>query len=110
MASQDTPSTIAVTHVQGPTSQRSQRGTPPPGRHTTPTRGASSRNQGAKVTYNEEDGYGSLDSEEAEDEEAERRMADAKAAASIVPAFLTSFEGLDDEVERVLGHRQAASA
>lgn len=87
-----------------PYNQHSLRGTPPPPRHTTPTR-ATARNVGNRVKYNEDDGYGSMDSEEAEDEEAERRLADQKAAASVVPAFLTTFDGLDDEVERVLGHR-----
>lgn len=67
----------------------------------------SARNQGQpRVKYNEDAGYASaMDSEDAEDEEVEKRLADAKAAAAVVPAFLTSFEGLDDEVERVLGHR-----
>jgi len=40
-----------------------------------------------------------------EDSEAERREKVAK-QKDMVPAFMTSHEGMDDEVERVLGHRQ----
>ncbi|KAK9788572.1 hypothetical protein WJX73_002856 [Symbiochloris irregularis] len=88
-------------------SQRSTRGTPPAS--AAPKRNVSARNQGQpRVKYDEDAGYAeAMDSEDAEDEEVEKRLADAKAAAAVVPAFLTSFEGLDDEVERVLGHRDA---
>lgn len=41
-----------------------------------------------------------------EDSEAERRERAAK-AKELVPAFMLSHEGLDDEVERILGHRWA---
>ena len=45
------------------------------------------------------------DSGEAEDREFERQAAEQKAAQAAVPALLPSLEGLDDEVERILGHR-----
>ena len=50
----------------------------------------------------EEEAYG--DASDFEDSEAERREKAAKAKEQ-VPAFMTSHEGLDDEVERILGHR-----
>lgn len=88
--------------VQASSSQQlhEQRRTPPAA-----TRNSAAREK-PRVTYMEDDGYGSMDSEDKEDEEAEKRAADAKAAAAVVPAFLESFEGLDDEVERVLGYRR----
>ena len=45
------------------------------------------------------------DSEAEEDKQHERAAAEQKAAQAAVPAFLTSLEGLDDEVERILAHR-----
>jgi hypothetical protein len=54
------------------------------------------------VSYTEEDAYG--DQSDFEDSEAERRAAAAK-AKDLIPAFMSSHEGLDDEVERILGHR-----
>lgn len=53
-------------------------------------------------SYTEEDAYG--DHSDFEDSEAERRAAVAK-AKDLIPAFMNSHEGLDDEVERILGHR-----
>ena len=55
-------------------------------------------------SYTEEDAYG--DQSDFEDSEAERRAAAAK-AKDLIPAFMNSHEGLDDEVERILGHRCA---
>ena len=53
-----------------------------------------------QVSYTDDrGGYGS----ELDDEEAERREKAAK--QELVPAFMESQEGYDDEVERVLGHR-----
>ena len=51
------------------------------------------------------DGRAGFDSED--DAEAERREKAAK--QELVPAFMESQEGYDDEVERVLGHRYACS-
>ena len=57
---------------------------------------------GVQVSYTDDrGGYGS----ELDDEEIEKREKAAK--QEIVPAFMNSHEGLDDEVERVLGHRWA---
>ena len=54
---------------------------------------------GAQVSYDDR-GHGSED-----DEEIERREKAAK--QELVPAFMESQEGYDDEVERVLSHRCA---
>jgi hypothetical protein len=51
------------------------------------------------VSYEEDDAGSDF-----EDSEAERRERAAK-AKDLVPAFMASHEGLDDEVERILGHR-----
>lgn len=51
------------------------------------------------------DDHAGFDSED--DAEAERREKAAK--QELVPAFMESQEGYDDEVERVLGHRYACS-
>ncbi len=57
-----------------------------------------------QVSYTDEGGYGG--NSDFEDSEAERRER-AKLQKEIVPAFMDSHEGLDDEVERVLSHRYA---
>ena len=51
-----------------------------------------------QVSYTDDRGYGSED-----DEEIERREKAAK--QELVPAFMESQEGYDDEVERVLSNR-----
>ncbi len=58
-----------------------------------------------QVSYTDE---GGRENSDFEDSEAERRER-AKLQKEIVPAFMSSHEGLDDEVERVLGHRSVAS-
>ena len=57
------------------------------------------------MSYTDE---GGRENSDFEDSEAERRER-AKLQKEIVPAFMSSHEGLDDEVERVLGHRSVAS-
>lgn len=54
-----------------------------------------------QVSYTDDGGYENSDFEDSEAERRER----AKLQKEIVPAFMSSHEGLDDEVERVLGHR-----
>ncbi len=51
-----------------------------------------------QVSYDDREGFDSED-----EAEAERREKAAK--QELVPAFMESQEGYDDEVERVLGHR-----
>ncbi|CAL8472046.1 g11588 [Coccomyxa elongata] len=59
------------------------------------------RRSQSKVSYTDD---GGRENSDFEDSEAERRER-AKLQKEIVPAFMSSHEGLDDEVERVLGHR-----
>lgn len=59
-----------------------------------------------QVSYTDEGGHGG--NSDFEDSEAERRER-AKLQKEIVPAFMDSHEGLDDEVERVLGYRYPSS-
>ena len=54
------------------------------------------------MSYDDRVGFDSED-----DAEAERREKAAK--QELVPAFMESQEGYDDEVERVLGHRYACA-
>lgn len=54
-----------------------------------------------QVSYTDD---GGADNSDFEDSEAERREKAMKAKEQ-VPAFMANFDGLDDEVERVLGHR-----